>query len=372
MRYAIIALVIIMRKKLLILLMTILLMGCQKQDELTQYKETTFQAGFDTVFTLIAYTEDQREFDEYFKIMKDTTYHYHQLFDKYHNYEGINNIKTINDNAGIAPVIVDQEIIDLLILAQEYYERTDGYFDITIGSVLKLWHDCREQSNTNGYGCVPTFDELTDADQHTGWDLILIDDQENTVYITDSKASIDVGGIAKGYTVEKVALTLEEKGLRYGAIDGGGNIRTINSKPSDQPFTVGITNPDQRGGASVDILKFHQTYAFVTSGDYERYYLDKNGNKYHHIIDPFTLYPSDSARSLTIVYPDSGIADILSTACYIMDYQTAVAFIEKFDDDQLSAIWLYDEDDHPNVNEGFKINGYFQIIHGNVITTNSE
>ncbi len=362
--------VINMKKLLIILLVAVNLVACSPKDELNQYKETTFNAGFDTIFTLIGYTRTQEEFDEYFQLMQSMTYEYHKLFDKYHDYEGLNNIKTINDQAGIAPVYVDQKIVDLLLMAKEYYDITDGYFDITLGAVLKQWHDCRKQAEINGFGCVPSEESLQQARQHTGWELIQIDTTDNTVYITDPKASIDVGGIAKGYTVEMVALALEQAGLSYGAIDGGGNIRTINSKPNNEAFTVGITDPDNRGGASVDILKFELTYSFVTSGDYERYYLDEYGNRYHHIIDPFTLYPSVSARSVTIIYPNSAVADILSTACYIMDYDTAMQFIKELNDDDLSVIWLYNDNDHPDVIDGKTINNYFEIIYGNVITEN--
>lgn len=359
-----------MKKLLVIILLSLTICGCSNTNELTQYKETTINAGFDTIFTLVAYTSSQEEFDGYFTSMRDNLYHYHELFDKYDDYDGINNIKTINDNAGVSPVVVDQVIIDMLLMAKEYYTLTDGYFDVTIGAVLEKWHYCRDQAETNGYGCVPTTEELQSADEHTGWDLIQIDTINNTVYITDPLASLDVGGIAKGYAVELVAQKLESDGLTYGAINGGGNVRTINSKPDGSAFTVGITNPDNRGGDSIDILSFDTSYAFVTSGDYERYYIDEYGNRYHHIIDPFTLYPSKSARSVTIIYPNSAIADILSTACFVMDYQTALNFINSLNDDKLGVVWLYDIDNHPNGIEGIEVSSYFEISIGNITSNN--
>lgn len=352
------------------MLLSFSLFGCSTKNELTQYKQTTINAGFDTIFTLVGYAASQDEFDQYFELMQTEAYHYHQLFDKYHDYEGISNIKTINDNAGLQAVQVDQVIIDMLTLAKEYYTITEGYFDVTLGAVLEKWHYCREQAETEGYGCVPTAAELTEADQHTGWDLVTIDDENNTVYISDPLASLDVGGIAKGYAVELVARSLEAAGLQYGALDGGGNIRTINSKADGSAYTIGITDPDNRGGSSVDILSLDESYSFVTSGDYERYYVDENGNRYHHIIDPFTLYPSVSARSVTIIYPDSGIADILSTALYIMDYETAIDFINTFNDDQLTVIWVYDLDNHPDIASGLTLDNYFEVIAGNADTAN--
>lgn len=359
-----------MKKILVILLLSLSIFGCSNTKELTQYKETTINAGFDTIFTLVGYTESQEKFDEYFTIMSDNLYHYHELFDKYNDYDGINNIKTINDNAGVRPVEVDQVIIDMLLMAKEYYTLTNGYFDVTIGAVLEKWHYCRDQADINGYGCVPTTEELQLADEHTGWDLVQIDTTNNTVYITDPLASLDVGGIAKGYAIELVAQLLESDGLTYGAINGGGNVRTINSKPDGTAFTVGITNPDNRGGDSIDILSFDQSYSFVTSGDYERYYIDEYGNRYHHIIDPYTLYPSVSARSVTIIYPNSAVADILSTACFVMDYQTALDFINSLNDDKLGVVWLYDIDNHPDGIEGTEVSSYFEITTGNITSNN--
>lgn len=365
------AVVINMRKILLIVLLTIGLFGCKKEETYNQYRKVTYNAGFDTVFALVGYTKSEVEFDRYFKMMEQQAYEYHTLYDKYNDYQGINNIKTINDNAGIKAIEVDSRIIDLLTMAKEYYDLTDGYFDITIGAVLEKWHYCREQATNNGFGCVPTESELQEAYQHTGWSLVEIDTDANTVYLTDAQASLDVGGIAKGYVVEKIALSLEASGLKFGAVDGGGNIRTINQKPNDDPFTIGITNPDNRGNISVDILSLHDSSSFVTSGDYERYYHDEYGNRYHHIIDPFTLYPSISARSITIITPNSAIADILSTALYVMDYQTAISFLNDQNNDDISVIWLYDKDNHPDV-EGIYVDEYFEIIYGNVITNNRK
>ena len=123
-----------------------LLGGCQnkpKEPELTRYSNMALDAGFDTVMTLTGYTETEDRFNQYFAEMKQLFLHYNALFDVYNDYAGLNNIKTINDNAGIAPVSVDPEIIELLSTAKEFYDLSDGEFDVTMGAVLKIWHTYR-------------------------------------------------------------------------------------------------------------------------------------------------------------------------------------------------------------------------------------
>lgn len=177
-----------------------LLGGCQnkpKEPELTRYSNMALDAGFDTVMTLTGYTETEDRFNQYFAEMKQLFLHYNALFDVYNDYAGLNNIKTINDNAGIAPVSVDPEIIELLSTAKEFYDLSDGEFDVTMGAVLKIWHTYREEgialNNEGQLGKVPPLEELTNAKACTGWDKVEIDENAGTVYLNQSCASLDVG-----------------------------------------------------------------------------------------------------------------------------------------------------------------------------------
>ena len=331
-----------------ILLLTIT--GCKKET-LKQYRMISFESGFDTFFTLVGYANSQEEFTEYFELLEETALHYHRLFDKYHAYEGINNIYTINQNAGIQPVKVDVEIINLLLLAKNWYNITNGLFDITFGSVLNVWHSYRESgtdlNNMGEYGEIPPFSSLEEAAQFTGWDFVEIDIDAQTVYITDARVSFDVGAIAKGYAVEKIALVLEETGLQYASISGGGNVRTINYKPDYAPWNISVKQPDSIVNQSLDILAIPHSCSAVTSGDYERYYIIEGNILLHHIIDPRTLMPTQNARSVTIVYSDSGVADILSTVLMILDFEEGVAFVNQYNaehpDEQIGVLWVFME-----------------------------
>lgn len=333
-----------------------LLGGCQnkpKEPELTRYSNMALDAGFDTVMTLTGYTETEDRFNQYFAEMKQLFLHYNALFDVYNDYAGLNNIKTINDNAGIAPVSVDPEIIELLSTAKEFYDLSDGEFDVTMGAVLKIWHTYREEgialNNEGQLGKVPPLEELADAKACTGWDKVEIDENAGTVYLNQSCASLDVGGIAKGFAAGKVQQHLTEAGLVHGTVDAGGNICTINDKPGGQQWRVGIRNPS--GNGSLAVVALPGSAAFVSSGDYERFYGAEDGKLYHHIIDPQTLFPAAYYHQVTIVTENSGYADALSTALFTMSYEDGLALIERvrqtYPDQPIEVMWVMEPDQVP-------------------------
>lgn len=340
-------------KKILILIAVLLLTGCSTKKQDTLFSQSTTESGFDTHIELYASVDTQKEFDKYFEITKKEFWAYHQLFDKYNNYEGINNIKTINDQAGKAPVKVDPIIIDMLKSAVEYTELSEGYFDVTLGAVLEIWHDYREEGmllNAEGKpGEVPPMEALEEAAQFIGLKYLEIDEENQTVYLTHERASLDVGAIAKGYATERVALTLEEEGLKHAIVSGGGNIRTIGTKASGTPWAIGVEEPsDYPLGTSLEVFTFPSSISVVTSGDYQRYYTVQDDKRMSHLINPHTLMPKDQFRSVTIFTPDSSQADALSTAVYMMDYEEALDFKERFNekypDKAFEIFWVSDKE----------------------------
>ena len=339
-----------MKKISLLLLATLILGGCSKNTTLNKFSNTSLTSGFDTVISLIGYTSTQEKFDEYFAFTDSEFKRYNALFDKYNDYEGINNIKTINDNAGIKPIKVDKDIIEMIELAKQFSGISHNQFDITMGPVLEIWHHYREQGmiqNVNNEPTtIPSTEELSEAQACTGWDKVDIDEANSTIYLNQSCASLDVGSIAKGFATEKIALELTEKGLTNGILNAGGNVRAINEKP-DGPWVAGIQNPDLSGqGGSIATLTLSGKQSLVTSGDYQRYYLYE-GDVMHHIIDPATLFPAKHVRALSVITDHSGIADICSTLLYTMTYEEANTMIAKIKDlgYTLSVIWIFDETD---------------------------
>lgn len=340
-----------MKKIASLLIAALMISGCTSNKPLTKYSNQTLNAGFDTIISLIGYTRSEEEFGQYFKTVQEEFLRYNALFDKYNNYENINNIKTINDNAGIKPVKVDQEIIELMELSRSFSDLSENQFDITIGPVLEIWHDYRELGmiqNQNGEPTkVPSMEELNEANACTGWDKVEIDKQASTVYLNETCASLDVGSVAKGFAAEKVADTLQEKGLTSGIVNAGGNVRVIGEKPEgDNPnWKAGIQIPDLNGaGGSLGLVELSGKQSLVTSGDYQRYYIYEN-EVMHHIIDPHTLYPAKHARAVSIITEDSGVADICSTLMFNLTYEEGLQMIDKIRElgYPLSVIWVYDD-----------------------------
>ncbi len=337
-----------MKKTILSICLLLLVTSCNKSD-VKMYHNTTLTAGFDTYLTIQCATNDEKIFNDNFDKAVNEFSTSHQLFDIYHNYPGINNLKTINDNAGIAPVKVDDRIIQLLQLSKDLYTLSDGEFDVTMGSLLKVWHHYRddgiEAMKSGKLGKIPTKEELEKASACIGWKYVEIDESNKTVFINNPCTSLDVGGIAKGFTAENMARLLENNNVSTGVVDAGGDTQTIGTKLDKTPWRVGIRHP--QGDGSIIALTAEGSMSFVTSGDYERFYVGEDGNTYHHIIDPKTLYPSRHYKSVTIITKNGAIADAFSTILFILSYEDGLALINKYNsqhDDDISAIWIIEKD----------------------------
>ena len=309
----------------LLLLVSLVLSGCTavKAPEKKQYT-ATFLNLFDTVTTIVGRAESEQAHMEKAQAVHDGLLYYHQLFDIYHDYEGLNNLKTVNDNAGIAPVVVDRAIIDLLLDCKTYYELTGGMVNVAMGSVLVLWHEARNDSlNDMANAYLPDSAALEAAAEHTDISCVVIDQEASTVFITDPLVRLDVGAIAKGWSAQRIAETAPAGLL----ISVGGNVCATGPKDENgTPWRVGVQNPD--GGESYLHTLNITDQCVVTSGDYQRCFL-VDGVVYHHIIDPDTLYPGTYWRSVTIVCQNSGLADALSTALFLLPYEAGLELAEK-------------------------------------------
>lgn len=345
-----------MKKLISILLALLCITGCTKPAEpaLTKHSNMSIDSGFDTYLSLQAATASDEEFNGYFNDACARFSELNQLFDIYNDYENVNNLKTINDNAGIAPVEVNEDIIEMLEIAKEFYELSNGQFDITMGSVMKIWHEYRTEGielNEQGQlGNIPELAALEAAKEHSGWEHIIIDKENKTVYIDDPEVSLDVGGVAKGFAAESIAQRLTSEGIAMGIVDAGGNNRMINSKLDGTPWNVGIQDPGNSGlpalAGGILVISKEGSGSFVTSGDYQRNYAAEDGKIYHHIIDPSTLFPADYFHSVSIVMKDSARADAMSTTLFTMSYEDGLALIEEYNkthDDNVGVVWIMDE-----------------------------
>lgn len=313
-----------------VLILGMMLSGCSLQAAPRQYTQTYFTL-FDTVTTVTGRASNEAEFAEQAQRIHDALLEYHRLFDIYNEYDGINNLKTVNDAAGIAPVTVDARIIALLRSCKDYYALTGGRVNAAMGSVLRLWHEARSAGLSDPTNAkLPDESALQQAGKHMDFDAVVIDEAASTVYLSDPEVQLDVGAIAKGWAVQRVAETAPEGLL----ISVGGNICATGPKDvSGTPWVIGIRNPD--GGAYLHTVNITGG-SVVTSGDYQRSYT-VDGKAYHHIIDPDTRYPSDYWRSVTVVCADSGLADALSTALFLLPREEGQALLDSC---QAEAMWM--------------------------------
>ncbi len=340
---------------LLILVLLIIISACSDKKEYDKYSYTIFDS-FDTITQIIGYTETREEFDEYAKDIHDRFLELHKLFDKFNNYDGINNIKTINDNAGKEPVQVEQEIIDLILFSKRMYRETNQKTNIALGAVTSIWYKYRELAEADPEDAqLPPMEDLLEASEHTDIDKIIVNENDSTIFLEDAEMSIDVGAVAKGFATEITVQEMIEKGFDSWIISAGGNIRSVNKPMEDikDKWTIGIQNPDKQifgDGSNVLDAVFLNNAAVVSSGDYQRYYY-VGDKRIHHIISPDTLMPADYYRAINVITNDAGYGDYYSTELFLLPYNESRALAES--KDNLEAIWIF-ADGTIEMTEGFK------------------
>jgi len=315
--------------------LVLLLCLCSCQPSLKRF-QGSFIGPFDTVTSVVFYCKDEAEFEQYLSFSKAFLEKYHQLYDIYNSYE-TNNIKTINENAGVKEIKVDKEIIDLLLFCKEAYEKTEKNVNTAMGSVLEIWHEYRQNGINNPENAsLPDYSALLSASRHTDFDNVKIDVQNSTVYISDKHLSLDVGAVAKGYAVDMLCSALKEKGLKNGIVSVGGNVKAIGTKLNGKPWSVDIQSPFEQDEI-IFTEKIQADTAVTSSGDYQRYYTVDNIN-YCHIIDPKTLYPCRNFRAVTIISQNASDGDCLSTALFNLSIEEGKELLKKYK--KAKAIWI--------------------------------
>lgn len=304
--------------------------GCSGQTKYEKYTGSIWDS-FDTIISIVSYQKSQADFDAFMETAQSEYDRLNKLYDIYNNYPDLNNAKTINDNAGIAPVKVDEDLFNLIEFSIDWYYKTNGKVNIAMGSVLRIWHDVRSNAEFST-PVLPEMSKLEKANQHTSIENIVLDRENMTVYISDPQASIDLGAVAKGYATELIADKLSETYDSF-AISAGGNVKVVGTpKDGRTRWGIGIQNPAVDAnynmvGGNIDLAFVANGASIVCSGGYQRFFV-LDGERYHHLIDPETLYPKNTYLGVTILCDDSGVADVLSTAIFMLDEQEALDFID--------------------------------------------
>lgn len=334
-----------MKKRIFLLLIIGILLcaGCagrtvapqETQDAEPRRFEASFLDVFDTVTQAVLYEPDKATAEARAERIHTLLQQYHRLFDIYHEYEGLNNLYTINANAGVAPVAVDRRLIELILYAKEMYALTDGRMNIAMGSVLSVWHDYREAGiDQPEHAKLPPMTALAEAACYTSIDDVIVDEAAGTVYLADPAMRLDVGAIGKGFACARVTERLRSDGAESLLLSVGGNVSGIGMRGDGLPWKVGVQSPDMTGYLCYVAVG---DKSLVSSGDYQRYYT-VDGKRYHHIIDPDTLMPADFFSSVSVLADDSGLADALSTALFTLPLADGRALVESIPG--VEAAWL--------------------------------
>ncbi len=235
-------------------------------------------------------------------------------------YKPDSEVSRVNAQAARAPMRISRELFDLLTTAVEYSRITDGAFDITYASVGFMYDFRRHQK--------PTEAEIAAALPAINYRNLVLDPQRRSVHFSRPGVRIDLGGIAKGYAVDRGIAILQQRGVRHALVSAGGDSRIIGDR-FGKPWIVGIRHPDHKDQVIARIPLIDT--AISTSGDYERYF-DENGVRYHHIIDPATGHPASKVRSATILAPTATRTDGLSKTAFVLGPEAALAIYNRLVD----------------------------------------
>ncbi|WP_229660153.1 FAD:protein FMN transferase [Aquaticitalea lipolytica] len=226
----------------------------------------------------------------------------------------------INRNSGIKPVIVDDELFQLIKRAIKISKLTDGAFDVSYASMDKVWHF--DGSMTK----MPTEDEIKKSVEKVGYQNIILDEENHSVFLKLEGMKIGFGAIGKGYAADKAKALLIEKGVVAGIINASGDLNTWGTQPNGKDWLVAIVNPLNK--EKVFSWMPVNNSAVVTSGNYEKY-VKFNDVLYTHIIDPRTGYPATGILSVTIFTKTAELADALATSIFVMGKETGLDFINQ-------------------------------------------
>ena len=291
------------------LVLLFLFCGCQPGQ--TALSRTDYL--LDTVVTLTLYGATEGDLDAAFAEIR-------RLNDLLDAYSPFSDLGWLQAAAGERPVAVSKETMELLTFAKDLYGRTGGYLDVTVGPLIDLW-DIR-----NG-GHYPAEGELSRALGLLGMDDLVLDEAKGTAYLMRPGMRVDLGALAKGYIADKVKALLLDRGVESGVIDLGRNILLIGEKPGEAPFSIGIQSPTD-AGKLLRVLSLRDK-SLVTSGTYERYF-ERDGVRYHHVLDPFTGFPADRGLlAVTVLSSSSLWGDGLSTACLLLGVEGGRALIDS-------------------------------------------
>jgi len=243
----------------------------------------------------------------------------HRLEEILSTWIAASDLSRVNAAAGREPVRVAREAFLLIKRSLEMAALTEGGFNIAVGPAVDAW-SVTERAH------IPTTDELTGLKPLVDLEQVHLDEQAGTVFLSRPGMRVDVGGIGKGFAADRAAAAMQGAGATAGVVALSGDIKTFGRMPVGERFRFGIQHPRKEGMvlASLEL----ENEAISTAGDYERYF-ERDGVRYHHILDPQTLQPARQCRSVTVVAAEGTVADGLDTGIFVMGPERGMALVER-------------------------------------------
>jgi thiamine biosynthesis lipoprotein len=230
-------------------------------------------------------------------------------------------LSEINRNAGIRPVRVSTDTLDIIETAVFVSRKSDGAFDATIGPEISLW-DFHKKIK-------PPDEQIRKNLSLVDYRNVVIDKEKSTVFLKKKGMLMDLGGIAKGYAADLAVADLRRNGITAGIVANAGDIRVFGRKPDGMPWNVGIENPRHESGSDEIIAKVKLLdRAISTSGDYQRYFII-DGKRYHHLLDPATGYPAHGCRSVSVITDRGAFTDAFSTAVFVLGPEKGMKLVRE-------------------------------------------
>lgn len=228
----------------------------------------------------------------------------------------------INDNAGVKPVKVDAEVFELINRSIRISQISQGAFDITYGSLDKRFWNFDVNMKV-----LPNVEEAKKSVALINYENVILDKQDQTIFLKEKGMRIGFGGIGKGYAADRARNILQNAGVNSGIVNAAGDLVTWGNQPSGKPWTTGIANPNQKNHSPFSTLNI-SNMAIATSGNYEKFVVI-DGKKYSHTIDPHTGFPVGGIKSVTIICPQAELADALATPVMVMGVEVGLNMINQ-------------------------------------------
>ncbi|MFB9107408.1 FAD:protein FMN transferase [Flavobacterium gyeonganense] len=241
-------------------------------------------------------------------------------------------VSEVNQNAGIKPVKVDQEVFELTQRAIELSKKTKGAFDVSFAALDRVW---KFDGSMNE---MPSAEAIKKSVEKVGYKNIVLDSVNSTIFLKLKGMKIGFGALGEGYATDKCRSMMLAKGIKAGIINGSGDMSTWGKQPNGEDWKIGITNPfkPEKILAVVPL----NNGAVTTSGNYEKYVVF-NGKRYSHIINPATGYPATGLCSVTVFGPSAETANGFSTSLMVLGKKTGMDFIDQYPD--YSCIMITDD-----------------------------